>query len=59
MSPLLLTTAGNSVVQREVQLRGDVLDLLSTNKLWMARTVMGSQAFMCAPGRKLRDHEGA
>ena len=49
---------GNSAVQREEQLLGELLDLLSTNKLSLARKVMGSQAFMRARGRKLRDQEG-
>ncbi|MCP9891401.1 VWA domain-containing protein [Cyanobium sp. Aljojuca 7D2] len=49
---------GNSAVQREEQLLGELLDLISTNKLSLARKVMGSQAFMRARGRKLRDQEG-
>jgi hypothetical protein len=44
-------------VQREEQLLGELLDLLSTNKLSLARKVMGSQAFMRARGRKLRNQE--
>jgi hypothetical protein len=59
MSPLLLTTAGNSAVQREEQLLAERLDLLSTKTLSLARKVMGSLALMRARGRKLRDQEGA
>jgi hypothetical protein len=45
-------------VEQERELLGELLDLISTNKLSLARKVMGTQAFMRARGRKLRDQEG-
>jgi hypothetical protein len=45
-------------VEQERELLGELLDLISTNKLSLARKVMGTQTFMRARGRKLRDQEG-
>lgn len=45
-------------IQQERQLLQELLDLVSTNKLSLARKVMGSQAFMRARGRKLRNQAG-
>jgi hypothetical protein len=49
---------GSADVEREKQLLGELLELLSTDQLNLARKVMGTQAFMRARGRKLRDSEG-
>ena len=45
-------------MQREEQLLGELLDLISSDQLALARKVMGTQSFMRARGRKLRDQEG-
>ena len=45
-------------MEREKQLLSELLELLSTDQLNLARKVMGTQAFMRARGRKLRDSEG-
>ena len=45
-------------IEREQQLLGELLDLISTDQLGIARKVMGSQAYMRARGRKLRDQQG-
>ena len=49
---------GSRAVQQEEQLLGELLDLISSDQLALARKVMGTQAFMRARGRKLRDQEG-
>ena len=49
---------GSADVEREKQLLSELLELLSTDQLNLARKVMGTQAFMRARGRKLRDSEG-
>jgi Ca-activated chloride channel family protein len=54
----LQTLKGSSAVQREEQLLGELLDLISSDQLALARKVMGTQSFMRARGRKLRDQEG-
>ena len=45
-------------VEKERQLLQELLDLISTNKVSLARKVMGTQAFMRARGRNLRNQEG-
>lgn len=56
---LSLADAKNSPdVAQERELLGELLDLITTNKLSLARKVMGTQAFNRARGRKLRDQEG-
>lgn len=45
-------------IDQERKLLGELLDLISTNKLSLARKVMGTQSFMRARGRKLRNQEG-
>lgn len=52
------TIKGSSAVQQEEQLLGELLDLISSDQLALARKVMGTQAFMRARGRKLRDQQG-
>ena len=53
-----LADAKNSPdVAQERELLGELLDLITTNKLSLARKVMGTQAFNRARGRKLRDQE--
>lgn len=54
----LADVKSNPDLEQERQLLGELLDLISTNKLSLARKVMGTQAFMRARGRKLRDQEG-
>lgn len=54
----LQTLKGSSAVQQEEQLLSELLDLISSDQLALARKVMGTQAFMRARGRKLRDQEG-
>ena len=49
---------GSPEVEKERQLLHELLDLISTNKLSLARKVMGSQAFNRARSRKLRNQEG-
>ncbi len=44
-------------VEQERQRLGELLDLMSTNKLSLTRKVMDSHAFMRALGRTLRDQE--
>lgn len=45
-------------IDQERKLLGELLDLITTNKLSLARKVMGTQSFMRARGRKLRNQEG-
>ena len=54
----LQTLKGSSAVQQEQQLLGELLDLISSDQLALALKVMGTQTFMRARGRKLRDQEG-
>ena len=49
---------GSGEVQQEQQLLGELLELISGEKLAIARKVMGTQAYMRARGRKVRDQEG-
>ena len=49
---------GSGEVQQEQQLLGELLELISSEKLAIARKVMGTQAYMRARGRKVRDQEG-
>ncbi|MFM7312055.1 MAG: hypothetical protein ACKO0M_02620 [Cyanobium sp.] len=49
---------GSPDVKQEQELLGGLLDLISTNKLSLARKVMDTEAFMRARRRKLRDQEG-
>ena len=49
---------GSPEVEKERQLLHELLDLISTSKLSLARKVMGSQAFNRARSRKLRNQEG-
>ena len=44
-------------VEQERQRLGELLDLMSTNKLSLARKVMGTQVCMRARGLTLRDEE--
>ena len=44
-------------VEQERQRLGELLDLMSTNKLSLARKVMGTQVCMRARGLTLRDKE--
>ena len=46
-------------VEKERQLLHELLDLISTNKLSLARKVMGTQAFNRARSRKLRNQESS
>ena len=56
---LSLADAKNSPdVAQERELLGELLDLITSDKLSLARKVMGTQAFNRARGRKLRDQEG-
>ena len=54
----LADAKNNPEVEQERELLGELLDLITTNKLSLARKVMGTQAFNRARGRKLRDQEG-
>jgi hypothetical protein len=45
-------------VQQEEQRLGELLKLISSDQLALARKVMGTQAFLRARGRKLCDQEG-
>lgn len=45
-------------VEKERQLLHELLDLISSNKVSLARKMMGTQAFNRARSRKLRNQEG-
>ena len=49
---------GSPEIDQERKLLAELLELISTNKLSLARKVMGTQSFMRARGRKLRNQEG-
>jgi hypothetical protein len=49
---------GSPEIDQERKLLAELLELISTNKLSLARKVMSTQSFMRARGRKLRNQEG-
>ena len=53
----LVEIRGRLDVEQERQRLGELLDLMSTNKLSLARKVMGTQVCMRASGLTLRDKE--
>ncbi|MCP9925852.1 VWA domain-containing protein [Synechococcus lacustris C3-12m-Tous] len=46
-------------IERERQLLDELLELISTDKYSLARKVMGTQLFMRARGKKLRNQDGS